>query len=84
MTYNPLLGRRPTTKMLRDADKATIGCNTLYAIGHRPLNYLAFFADADERAKRGETQKRCAVCMRYRWPDVVKDCHKFKEDASCA
>jgi endogenous inhibitor of DNA gyrase (YacG/DUF329 family) len=42
---------------------------------HRPepaLPYLQWHADADERMKRGERQRKCPVCMKYVWGSFWK------------
>lgn len=41
--------------------------------GHaiRSLSYLAAFADAEARDKRGEKQTRCPACGLWLWPDEV-------------
>lgn len=31
--------------------------------------YLAWHADADRRAKRGEKQRQCPDCKRWYWPN---------------
>lgn len=43
------------------------------------LSYLAFFDDAEKRAKRGQMQVFCGTCKRYCWPDHRKACPQFSE-----
>jgi hypothetical protein len=33
------------------------------------LTFLGFFADSEERYKRGERQVFCTRCEKWRWPD---------------
>lgn len=36
------------------------------------LGYVAWHADAERRAARGEKQKRCLKCRLYYWPALQK------------
>jgi hypothetical protein len=40
----------------------------------RNLDYQEFFSDAEEREAKGQTQKQCSFCQRYRWQHELKQC----------
>jgi hypothetical protein len=54
------------------------GCQA--KMGDRQLDYIANQVDAAKRMKRGQQQKLCAVCLRWRWHD--KQCKDFREEKS--
>lgn len=41
------------------------------------LPYLAYHEDAEKRHKRGQKQRLCSTCERWRWPDHSKACSDF-------
>ena len=45
------------------------------------LSYVASAEDADQRMARGQTQKFCRTCRRYRWKDEQRRCAMFVEGA---
>lgn len=38
------------------------------------LPYIAYHLDADRRTKRGQRQRYCKTCERWRWSDCLADC----------
>lgn len=47
----------------------------------KPLPYVPASLDADKRLRRGERQKRCNACQRWRWPHELKACKRLKRNS---